>query len=130
MYLEKVLPSTHYKDGYGYNALVQAMRRLDCTGRELPDKLTEIMEGYRGSALVEHVHIPHLHQLTDVDGRTIRDMRKMNAAGDAPRQRVRNIDLLQYISLCMQKVDREYAEYVQNWCYRQVMCLDEQEEEL
>jgi len=127
---EIALPYKFFNEEDSYNTLQTAMRRIECKGRELPDILINTMSEYRGTALVEHVHICHWHQITDFEGRTVRDMLKMNEAGDAPKQRVRNYDLLQYLSLCMQAIDEEYAEYVQNWSYRQVMCLDEIEEDL
>ena len=126
----KALPKMFFRADVNYCMLQTAMRRLKCTGRELPDVLINTMSECRGTELVKYVHICHWHQLTDFEGRTVRDMLKMNKAGDAPKQRVRNYDLLQYLSLCMQVIDEEYAEYVQNWSYRQVMCLDDIEEEL
>ncbi len=126
----KVLPNKYLKNKNNYSYLQAALTRVNSSSRELPDVMTMAMlKLCEKQNITDCVHIPYWHQITDEDSRTLRNMLKMNAAGDAPKSQCRDHDLLQYLSMCLQFLDVQYEEYVKKWCLRQEQCLDEEKDD-
>lgn len=89
------------------------------SGRELPDFFGYTMSRLYKAEAMSCLHIPHWHQMTDEEGRTMRSIL------NSPVRRSHKYDLYRYLSLCLQYLDPAYNDFVNNWCERQVMCLDD-----
>jgi hypothetical protein len=104
-----------------------AANRLPYASREIPDFMTHTMDEISKMHNLDCIHVPHWHQLgIDEDSRTLRNILRSNDNG-LPALHSRQLDLLNYMSMCLQQVDKQYAEYVKTWCYQQIMCLDEED---
>lgn len=123
------LPNYFFKDRDNYCVLQGSLCRVDRSVQGLPDILTSAMSQLHDRNTMVCIHIPHWHQITDDDGRTLRNILKVDPVTGEPEQQSRSYDLLQYISMCLQFLDDEYALHVQQWCHKQVMCIDEPEDD-
>ncbi|MCY7297381.1 hypothetical protein [Alteromonas sp. a30] len=128
MSMTKVVPNVFFKNNGGYCALHKSLNALGYSSRELADVLTKAMSELCSKVDIQCVHIPHWHQVTDDDARTLRNILKTDSNGK-PKSQSREYDLLQYLSMCMQYLDQDYAAYVSEWCRRQELCLDELQED-
>ena len=126
----KVVTCSFFKPKSNYSVLQESLSQLDCSSREIPDLMTETMSELYPKAGLSNVHISHWHHIMDDDARTLRNILKIDKATGEPKHHCREHDLLQYLSLCMQFLNSEYAQYVQNWCKRQVLCLDDPDENI
>ena len=124
----KAVTCRFFKDEENYNVLHKSIRGLEFNSRELPDILTATMSKLYDKKTMGCIHIPHWHQITDEDARTLRNILQVDETGENPKSQSREYDLLQYISMCLQYLDKEYSEYVHDWCSRQEMCLDDEED--
>lgn len=123
----KVLPFLFFRQSENYNAFHRALTeqsRKAESGRGLPNYYTKIMARLYKSKSMSCVHFLHWHQMSDEEGRTIRNIL------NNPKGRSNSTDLLQFLSVCLQDLDEEYATYVANWCHRQETCHDEVDEDL
>lgn len=98
-------------------ATLNTVTSLGIDSREFPDFCLEQMEKHKALGGTFEAFIPHWHQITDSDGRSIRNIQ----AG----RNCQNLDLLRYLSLTLQISDEEYAAFVHQWCHDQIMCADE-----
>lgn len=129
----KILPFIFFKDEANYIALTNALKRQKDkferyqgskegnSGREMPDILTQIMSEIYSKHLLQCFHVLHWHQMSDSEGRSIRNQ--------LSGRKCRNPDLMQYESICLQHVDSIYSDYVQRWCETKNECLDEDDDD-
>lgn len=123
----KVLTNRFLKNPMHYIEIHSALNRLDCSSREIPDFMTLTMSEIGSKHDLRCIHIPHWHHLgCDDDAKTIRNIMRSNTAG-LPASQSRQLDLLNYMSMCLQHVDQLYAEYVQKWSHSEIMCLNEED---
>lgn len=112
------------------NALEVSLKKFDFRRHEGPERLTHIMDELRKTGVQNFVHIPHWHQVTDFEGMTVYNMLRDGRVDINIRNKLKRLDLLQLLSLCMQFVDSGYSAYVQALCERKTLCLDEEEDDL
>lgn len=127
-----VLPIYYFENQENRTQHWLALRKLPHSSRDMPDFLTKLMlQAYREGDL-SCFFIPHWYQIANEtdDGRTIRNMLAADGTGTKPKFKSRNYDLVRYIDICLQVHSAEYAEYVKIWCKRQIMCLDDDDEDL
>ncbi|MEP0174140.1 MAG: hypothetical protein ABJH28_05185 [Paraglaciecola sp.] len=105
----------------------RAINRTGCTSREISDFMTLAMNELSEEHDLQCIHIPHWHHLgVDEDARIIRNIMRSDVNG-LPVSQSRKIDLLNYMSMCLQHGDKEFAAYVQELCYRKIMCSGEKD---
>ena len=123
--IPKYLPVGFFKDELNYNAFHNALCGLGLASRALPDLFTQTMANLYDRKVMTCLHIPHWHQIVDDDARTLRCVLQKDETGARPKRKSRDFDLLQYLSICLQSLDEDYARYVGEWCKRKEACLDD-----
>lgn len=110
-----------------YSYLHAALLRQGCSSREIPELMTQTMARIHRPETMGCVFVLDWDQMTDDDSRTIRNMLRTNDDG-TPKSYIREYDLLQYLSLCLQHLDDIYAAFVQAWCEKQLNAdIDEED---
>ena len=116
-----------FKDRLSYSYLHAALLRQECSSREIPELMTQTMARIHRPETLSCVFVLDWDQMTDGDSRTLRNMLRTNDDG-TPKAYVREYDLLQYISLCLQHLDDIYAAFVMKWCETQLNAnIDEED---
>ena len=110
-----------------YSYLHAALLRQGGSSREIPELMTQTMARIHRPETMGCVFVLDWDQMTDDDSRTIRNMLRTNDDG-TPKSYIREYDLLQYLSLCLQHLDDIYAAFVQAWCEKQLNAdIDEED---
>ncbi|MFK4751155.1 hypothetical protein [Oceanobacter antarcticus] len=123
----KVLPMNFFKDRHCYSYLHASLLRQECSSREIPELMTQTMARIHRPETMGCVFVLDWDQMTDDDSRTIRNMLRTNDDG-TPKSFIREYDLLQYLSLCLQHLDDIYAAFVKDWCETQLnVDIDEED---
>ena len=121
MYNVKVLPKFHFKEfDTNYCELHGALMRQSSkySSREMVELMTATMAKLYDPTTMGCLYIPYWEEISDEDGRTLRNILKIDDSG-LPTSQSREYDLLQYLSMCLQHLDKAYAEFVDNWCKTQ-----------
>lgn len=84
--------------------LCLALRRTGVPSRNLPDYVGQILTQYSFKIGRLYIVLPYFHHIIDEDSRTLRNFLKS--------ARIHDLDLVQLLSLAMQAVDLEYAQFV------------------
>lgn len=120
--LIKCMSDDFFKNPVNFEVFKAALAR-ECnrapSRRELPNHFTKIMLEVCRDNKMDYIHIPHWHVLTDNEGKGVATLMA------SPNKKPDNYDLLRYLSMCLQFVDKQYARCVDEWCHRQDFCLDD-----
>ncbi|WCN09984.1 hypothetical protein [Marinomonas mediterranea] len=123
----KLMPDLYFMSDQNQQALNEALGRvaskLDWSERYGLEGLSILWAKVYSDKIMGGVWFPHLHQITDEEGRSVRKQLH------DPSTRMRNRDLLRIECLCMQAVDKEYAAHTAQWRFEQEECVNEIEDD-